>query len=177
GRGGHDPGRAQARDKVKRNVVLLCEVPRGKAGRPSESLTVEQAAAVLDAARNTSMYAYIVLSLVIGARTEELRALTWAHVDLEGLPDAEPPVPPSIRVWRSVRAGGKTKTKSRRTLALPKRCAEALRFHASYRTNNAKPPVTPGRSTARFRVRCGHRAERQQRTAILHGRPLEYGTY
>ncbi|MEU4704775.1 hypothetical protein [Nonomuraea dietziae] len=27
--------RAQARDKVKRNVVLLCEIPKGKEGRPS----------------------------------------------------------------------------------------------------------------------------------------------
>ena len=26
--------RAQARDKVKRNVVMLCELPKGKAGRP-----------------------------------------------------------------------------------------------------------------------------------------------
>ncbi|TDB89984.1 site-specific integrase [Actinomadura sp. KC216] len=122
--------RAQARDKVKRNVVLLCEVPQGKEGRPSKSLTIDQAAAVIRAAERTAMYAYIVLSLLVGARTEELRALTWAHVDLEGRPDAEPPVPPSIRVWRSVRRGGKTKTKkSRRTLALPKRCVEALRFH------------------------------------------------
>ncbi len=131
--------RAQARDKVKRNVVLLCEVPRGKAGRPSKSLTVNQAAAVLEAAKNTSMYAYIVLSLLIGARTEELRALTWAHVDLEGLPDAKPPVPPSIRVWRSVRAGGKTKTKkSRRTLALPKRCVEALQYQRQLQDEQRK---------------------------------------
>ncbi|WP_433474981.1 tyrosine-type recombinase/integrase [Spirillospora sp. CA-142024] len=121
--------RAQARDKVKRNVVLLCEVPRGQDGRPSKSLTLAQAFAVLAAAEGTAMYAYIVLSLLIGARTEELRALTWAHVDLDGCPDAQPPVPPHIRVWRSVRAGGKTKTKkSRRTLALPKRCVDALRL-------------------------------------------------
>lgn len=33
-------------------------------------------------------------------------------------------------VWRSVRAGGDTKTKqSRRTLALPQRCVDALRIH------------------------------------------------
>ena len=33
-------------------------------------------------------------------------------------------------VWRSVRAGGDTKTrKSRRTLALPQRCVDALRDH------------------------------------------------
>jgi hypothetical protein len=28
--------RAQARDKVKRNVVLLCEIPEGRPGRPSK---------------------------------------------------------------------------------------------------------------------------------------------
>jgi integrase len=73
------------------------------------------------------MYAYIVVSLLTGARTEELRALTWDHVDLIGEPDATPPVPAHMAVWRSVRAGGDTKTrKSRRTLALPTRCVEAL---------------------------------------------------
>ena len=36
--------RAQARDLVKRNVALLCDVPRGTAGRPSKSLTLAQAA-------------------------------------------------------------------------------------------------------------------------------------
>ncbi|MEV0202969.1 site-specific integrase [Nonomuraea sp. NPDC050691] len=81
------------------------------------------------------MYAYVVLSLLIGARTEELRALTWSHVDLEGQPDADPPVPPSIMVWRSVRAGGDTKTrKSRRTLALLRRCVEALLRHRDRQT-------------------------------------------
>ncbi|WP_067825900.1 site-specific integrase [Actinomadura kijaniata] len=131
--------RAQKRDKVKRNVVQLCEVPKGREGRPSKSLTVQQAMAVVEAAANTAMYAYIVLSLLTGARTEELRALRWSHVvayDAER--DAWLPVKTAgweheqfaVYIWRSVRAGGKTKTKtSRRSLALPKRCAEALRFH------------------------------------------------
>jgi len=122
--------RAQARDKVRRNVVMLTDVPQGQEGRPSKAFTLAQAEATLEAAEGTPMYAYIVLSLLIGARTEELRALTWSHVDLEGRPDASPPVPPSIMVWRSVRAGGDTKTrKSRRTLALPVRCVGALRAH------------------------------------------------
>ncbi|WP_433352220.1 tyrosine-type recombinase/integrase [Microtetraspora malaysiensis] len=119
--------RAMARDKVKRNVVALCSVPKGKAGRPSKALTFTQAEAVLRAAEGSRMYAYIVLSLLTGARTEELRALTWEHADLEGDPNANPPVPPHVAVWRSVRAGGDTKTrKSRRTLALSKRCVDAL---------------------------------------------------
>jgi len=131
--------RAQARDKVKRNVVLLCNVPSGKDGRPSKAFTLDQAEEVLNAAAGTAMYAYIVLSILIGARTEELRALTWDHVDLEGDPTANPPVPPSIMVWRSVRASGDTKTKkSRRTLALPKRCADALRFHREFQRKQRK---------------------------------------
>ncbi|WCN84611.1 site-specific integrase [Micromonospora sp. LH3U1] len=78
----------------------------------------------------SSLHAYTVVSLLTGARTEELRALTWSHVNLAGKPDNEPPVPPAIQVWRSVRADGDTKTKkSRRTLALPARCVTALTTH------------------------------------------------
>ena len=79
--------RAQARDKVKRNVVLLCDIPRDRTGRPSKSLTLAQAEALLAAAVGTSLHAYIVVSLLTGARTEELRPLTWSHVDL----DSDPP--------------------------------------------------------------------------------------
>jgi integrase len=120
--------RAMARDKVRRNVVELCTVPTGQTGRLSKALTLAQAEAVLQAARPSRMHAYIVVSLLTGARTEELRALTWNHVDLDGDPHAEPALPPHVEVWRSVRASGDTKTrKSRRTLALPKRCVDALR--------------------------------------------------
>jgi integrase len=120
--------RAMARDKVRRNVVQLCSVPTGQLGRPSKALTLDQAKAVLDAADDNRLCAYVVLSLLTGARTEELRALTWERVDLDGRPDGDRLVPPSIQVWRSVRAGGDTKTKkSRRTLAMPIRCVEALR--------------------------------------------------
>ena len=74
------------------------------------------------------MYAYITPSLLCGLRTEEARALRWAHVDLDGDPGAAPPVPPHIAVWRSVRAHGETKTeRSRRTLGLPAAAVQALR--------------------------------------------------
>ena len=74
------------------------------------------------------MYAYITLSLLCGIRTEEARALRWAHVDLDGDPAARPPVPPHVAVWRSVRVHGETKTeRSRRTLGLPQLAVEALR--------------------------------------------------
>ncbi|MFJ7593201.1 tyrosine recombinase XerC [Streptomyces sp. NPDC097617] len=119
--------RAMVRDKVKRNIVELCSIPTGQAGRPSKALKLVQAEAVLKASAGTSSYAYIVVALLTGARTEEMRALTWDHVFLKGDPDALPPVPPHIAVWRSVRSTGDTKTKkSRRTIALPARCVDAL---------------------------------------------------
>jgi integrase len=69
------------------------------------------------------LHAYVVVSLLTGARTEELRALTWSHVDLDGNP-------PTVELWRSVRAGGETKTrKSRRTLELAALAVDVLRSH------------------------------------------------
>jgi integrase len=114
-----------ARDWVKRNVVELTEVPAGQAGRASKSLTAQQADDVLIKTPPDRLHAYIVVSLLTGARTEELRALRWDHVHL----DERRLGPPHIEVWRSVRATGDTKTRrSRRTLALSGRCVEALRW-------------------------------------------------
>jgi integrase len=113
--------RAMARDLVRRNVVELAEIPLGRPGRQSKSLIPEQVDAVLIRTAPDRLHNYIVVSLLTGGRTEELRALRWDHVHLESSP-------PHIEVWRSVRADGDTKTKrSRRTLALPARCVEALR--------------------------------------------------
>src|SRR5215470_13373791 len=136
---------AEANDLVARNVAVLADTPKGRDGRPSKSLTLDQAAAVITTARALPvlelrpglkdvrrpaalMHAYIVLSLLTGIRTEEARALRLAHADLDGDPAASPPVPPHIAVWRSVRAHGETKTeRSRRTLGLPRLAVEALR--------------------------------------------------
>ena len=136
---------AEANDLVARNVAALADTPKGQQGRPSKSLTLDQAAAVITAAATLPvmelrpglkdvrrpaelMHAYIVLSLLAGIRTEEARALRWQHVDLDGDPAASPPVPPHVAVWRSVRVHGETKTeRSRRTLGLPVVAVEALR--------------------------------------------------
>jgi hypothetical protein len=69
-----------AGDKVKRDVVALCAVPTGRAGRLSKALTLFQADVVLSAVEGTSLAAHVVLSLLTGAHTEELPALTWDHV-------------------------------------------------------------------------------------------------
>jgi len=136
---------AEANDLVARNVAALADTPKGQQGRPSKSLTLDQAAAVITAAATLPvmelrpglkdvrrpaalMHAYIVLSLLCGIRTEEARALRWAHVDLDGDPSARPPVPPHVAVWRSVRTHRETKTeRSRRTLGLPAAAVQALR--------------------------------------------------
>jgi len=120
---------AEARDLVGRNVATLVETPKGQSGRPSNSLTLEQASALLAAAEDTRMHAYISLCLATGIRTEEARALRWEHIDF-GDPAANPPMPASAAVWRSVRSHGDTKTeKSRRTLALPEMAVNALWAH------------------------------------------------
>ena len=121
---------AEANDLVGRNVAALVASPEGLEGRPSKSLTLPQAQALIRAAEASRLHAYIVLSLLTGCRTEEARALRWDHVDLDGDPDAEPPVPPHVAVWRSVRSHGDVKTrKSRRTLRLPVAVVDALRAH------------------------------------------------
>ena len=121
---------AETHDRVGRNVATLVEPPKGQEGRPSRSFTLDQARALLKAAGESRLNAYVVLSLTVGVRTEEARQLCWDHLDLDGDPDADPPVPPSVAVWQSVRQGGDTKTpKSRRTLALPQAAVQALREH------------------------------------------------
>ena len=81
---------AEARDLVGRNVATLVDTPKGQAGRPSKSLTLEQASALLAVTEGTRMHAYISLCLATGIRTEEARALRWEHVDF-GDPSAKPP--------------------------------------------------------------------------------------
>jgi integrase len=117
---------AEASDKVRRNVAALVDSPSGRQGRPSRSLTFDQAVALITAAQEYALYAYVVLSLLVGLRTEEARALRWDHVYL----GAASALPPHIDVWRSVRAHGDVKTsKSRRSLALPAMAVAALTEH------------------------------------------------
>jgi integrase len=139
--------RAQKRENVKRNVVLLCDCPNGREGRPSKSLTLKQAEAVLTTAEadESTIGAYIVTSLLGGVRTEEARPLTWLHVHLPS-EDEEPDSDDGARkghidVWRSVRVGGDTKTrKSRRSLVIPNRCVAELRAQKA-RQGKAKRDV------------------------------------
>ncbi|MFI9004104.1 tyrosine recombinase XerC [Streptomyces sp. NPDC053541] len=117
---------AQREGKVGRNVAEFVELPQGKEGRPSKSLTLEEAHALLHTRQGTWIHAYVVLALLVGVRTEEERPLTWAHVHI----DTEGEERPYIDVWRSVRKRGETKTrKSRRSLTMPHHAAVVLTHH------------------------------------------------
>lgn len=109
---------AEAHDLVGRNVAALIDTPKGQEGRRSKSLTLDQARAVIRAASSSRLFAYVVLSLLTGLRTEEARALLWTDVDLEV---------GSVAVLRAVRHGGDTKSpKSRRVLKIPRIGVDAL---------------------------------------------------
>jgi integrase len=112
---------AEVRDLVGRNVAALVKAPAGRAGRPSKSLTLEQAQELLRAAGGSRLYGYVLLSVTTGLRTEEFRALRWNEVDLDA---------GTVAVYRAVRATADTKTpKSRRVLSLPQLAVRALREH------------------------------------------------
>ncbi|MGG7574761.1 site-specific integrase [Streptomyces sirii] len=117
---------AQRRGKVLRNVAELVEIPDGRPGRPSKSLTLQQATKVLRTQEGSWIHAYVVLSLLVGIRTEEARPLTWTHVHTAETAES----PPHVDVWRSVRRGAETKTrKSRRSLAMPHQAATVIAAH------------------------------------------------
>jgi integrase len=132
--------RAQARDKVMRNVSTLVDTSEGKKdGRPSKAMTLDQAMSVMFYAEGDPLHAYVVLSFMTGVRTEEARALHWEHV-VAWVPDVKEWRSVSeagfhhekyaVYVWRSVREDGDTKTeKSRRTLEIPDDVGRALKEH------------------------------------------------
>lgn len=95
----------------------------------------------------------MVLSLLIGARAEGLRALLWSHViAYDESRNVWSPVTETgweneqfaIYVWRSVRQKGDTKTvKSRRSLKLPRRCVDALRMLRRNRRRQGQKRASP----------------------------------
>lgn len=126
---------AEARGKVMRNVAELVDPPQGQAGRPSKSMTIEQAHAVLKVSRGSWLHGYIALSVFTGVRTEEARPLRWRNAHLNPVAGQvctcgerhRETVTPHVEVWRSVRSRGDTKTpKSRRTIALPRQVVTIL---------------------------------------------------
>lgn len=170
--------RAQVRKRVRYNVVLLCdELPAGRGtGRPSKALTLAQAEAVLAAAESSPMRAYIVVSLLTGARTEEMRPLTWDHVDLVGKPDATAGDPAERQ---GVAFGPRPRRDEDEEVATHAGTARTSRQGAgSAPSSPAGGQGCRGRRLARtgacVRNQRGHRAGRQQRPARLP--PVDQGS-
>ena len=59
-------------DLVVPNVADLAVVPTGKPGRPSKSLTLDQALAVLDTAKGERLWPYVAVSMLGGPKAEPL---------------------------------------------------------------------------------------------------------
>ena len=117
---------AERQGLVARNVAALVPTPAGPRAT-GRSLTLEQARALLQAARGHPLEAAFMVGLTCGLRPGELLGLGWEDVDLDqGV----------LRVSRAVsRVGGtvqlgRTKTaSSRRQLLLPTAAVQALRQH------------------------------------------------
>ncbi|MGW0485012.1 tyrosine-type recombinase/integrase [Nonomuraea sp. NPDC003214] len=126
------------RSQARRMTSFTCMRTSACVSPASDGEVLTQAEAVLTAAEQAKPWlsAYVTLSPLTGARTEELRELAWSHV--VAYDEARRVWQPVIQagweheefamyVWRSVRATGDTKTPtSRRTLQLPHRCVRAL---------------------------------------------------
>ncbi|MFD9772254.1 tyrosine recombinase XerC [[Kitasatospora] papulosa] len=157
----------QRRNKVVRNVAELVQVPEGRSGRPSKSLSLEQGEAVLRAKEGSWIHAYVVLSLLVGVRPEEARPLAWTHVHIDHREGERP----HVDVWRSVRRHGDTKTRrSRRSLAMPHQVAAVLKAYKARQITECAAagapwtderlvfPTTDGQQRSSLNVRRNFRA-------------------
>ena len=116
---------AQRRGKVARNVARLAEMPATTAPTARRSLTTEQAAQLLDAARGDRLEALYLTALMLGLRPGEVTGLRWA--DLSG---TRLNIEASLKNERGKLQLGPTKTpRSRRSLRVPPPVASALKGH------------------------------------------------
>src|SRR5258708_24630373 len=134
--------------------------PKGHKGRPSNALTADQAASLLEAADGARLGAYVVLCVLTGIRTGEAQALRWDHVDLDT---------GTMAVWRSVRIAV---TPTRRSRAGRSGCPlrRLRRFGSIVSGRRAKAGCWRGLARSRARLhdvdrlgtRCGPCAEAVQ---------------
>lgn len=111
---------------VARNVAWLVSPPRAERP-PVRPLGLQEARALVQAARGHRLGALFVLALATGLRLGELLGLRWEDVDLEG---------GTVTVCRTLqRVGGELvwgepkSARSRRTVPVPAPALEALREH------------------------------------------------
>jgi integrase len=127
---------AERRGLVARNAGALSIMPKTEAPTERQSLTPDQARALLAAARGERLEALVVVGGSVGLRPGELLGLLWSDVDLEACP---PTLTVSGSMKRRPREGGKgyelergavkRSKDGRRTVALPPRAVVALKAH------------------------------------------------
>ena len=76
---------AGSEERVDRNVARLSLMPAGiqPSGQKRESMTLDEARALLEAVRGERLEALFVTALMLGLRPGELLGLRWADVDLD----------------------------------------------------------------------------------------------
>jgi len=115
-------------DYVSRNVAALTDLPRAPR-REGKSLTIEQAALLLEGAKSDRLEVAINLGLLLGLRPGECLGLLWDDIDLD---EELLHVRRSLKREGTVLRLGETKTlKSQRTLAIPPSLSALLRKHRS----------------------------------------------
>ena len=76
-------GHAERWELVHRNAAALVEAPRKEGAHISDALNLDEAKALLAAARGSHLEALITVALAIGLRKGEALALRWDDVDLD----------------------------------------------------------------------------------------------
>ena len=133
---------AEAHDLVGRNVATLVDNPKGQVGRPSRSFTLEQSLALLEAARESRLNAYVVLSLATASaprRPESCTGITSTWTAIQARRG------PCRRRWPS----GVRYEK----VATPRRPSRGGRWHCP------KPPYRHSETTGSGRPRIGSRPD------------------
>ena len=157
---------AEARDLVRRNVAMLVDTPKGQAGRPSKSLSLEQASALLAAVEGTRMHAYIALCLAIGIRTEEARALRWET----STSAIRPPGRPRRPAPRYGDRYGPTGTPRRRNRAGRWACPRWRSMPCGFTRSGMMEEVpSPALTWRRFRISCSPRGRAMPWTRLTSG--------
>jgi integrase len=123
---------------VGRNVAQLVDLPRA-VQREGRSMTLDEARALLDAAKGERLEAAIKCGLMLGLRPGELLGLCWSDVDLER---GRLTVRRSLKRENNQLRLGKPKTaRSIRTLDMPAAVGDALRTH---KTRQARERLAAG---------------------------------
>jgi integrase len=132
-------------DLLSRNPAALVDLPR-MVRKEMQALSAVQTTQLLDALRNTRLYALFAFALASGMRPQEYLGLKWTDVDL----DRGTATVRRVITWSREKGGGwkfsEPKTsRSRRTIPLP---ASIVRTLVTYKRRQAEERLRAGLSGA-----------------------------